>query len=83
MMRKAKREGKDTDFYLQQGVEAPTTEDIAQLKSFKAEEAFFIWKKQYSQHCYAFHFDAAGCARERTCAFLHADPRYAEATAFG
>ena len=85
MVRKAKREGKDLHFYLLQGAEAPTTEEITYLKAMNAEEAFFVWKKKFAQHCYAFHFDVGGCTRERTCSFLHADPRYnaEEGVAFG
>ena len=47
------------------------------------EQAFEVWKAKHSQHCYNFHFEAAGCHRDRTCSFLHADPTYSEAVAYG
>ena len=47
------------------------------------EQGFDIWKAKHSQHCYNFHFEAAGCHRDRTCSFLHADPTYSEAVAYG
>lgn len=84
MIRKAKREGlTDLMFYLNQGATNPTTEDLAHLKSLPQEQAFEIWKSQFSQHCFSFHFDPNGCARDRKCAFLHADPRISEGEAFG
>lgn len=84
MIRKAKREGlSDLYYYLNQGSENPSTEDISHLKSLPKEEAFNIWKERYSQHCYSFHFDPNGCIRDRKCAFLHADPRVADALRFG
>jgi hypothetical protein len=74
MIRKAKREGlTDLNHYLNIGSQNPTAVELSDLKKLPKEEAFEIWKKKYSQHCFAFHFDPAKCARERTCAFLHAD----------
>lgn len=56
----------------------PSIEDIKQLKQLSNEEAFNIWKVQYSQHCFAYHFNELACERERTCAFLHNDPSFTE-----
>jgi tRNA-dihydrouridine synthase len=83
MTRKAKREGKPLDFYLRVGVEPPTVEDLAQLKSLTKEEGFAKWKENFGQHCFSFHFERSGCPRERTCAFLHMDASYAEDPKFG
>lgn len=82
MLRKAKREGKDPDYYLKLGAELPTVEELIELKRLPKEEAFAIWKEKHCQHCYDYHFKD-GCPRERSCAFLHADPTYAEAEVFG
>jgi len=75
MMRKAKREGKtDLEFYLRQGAQIPTDEEIKELKNLLKDEQMQRWKAQdHSQHCMAFHLD--GCKRDRTCAFLHTDAR--------
>lgn len=83
MMRKAKREGKDLNYYLMQGVEAPTSETIDHLKKLSKEEAFDYWKKNHGQHCWAYHFHPEGCERDRKCAFLHTDSRVVEAVAYG
>lgn len=84
MIRKAKREGlSDLLYYLNQGASNPSQEDIAHLKSLPQDQAFEIWKAQYSQHCYAFHFEPSGCVRDRKCAFLHADPKISEGEIFG
>jgi hypothetical protein len=84
MVRKAKREGlSDLLYYLNQGVENPTLEDLSKLKAMDKKEAFAEWKKRFSQHCYSFHFDPQGCTRDRKCAFLHADPRVSEGEIFG
>ena len=85
MVRKAKREGKNPDFYLSIGAEAPSEEDLQRLKHAGKEAAFEEWKRRFSQHCFDFHFAMGGCARDRRCAFLHADARLAqhEAVAFG
>jgi tRNA-dihydrouridine synthase len=83
MMRKAKREGKDLDFYLQRGAEPPSAEDLLELKQMTKEEAFAVWRSRFGQNCFAYHFESGGCTRERTCAFLHVDVSYTEATAFG
>jgi len=75
MMRKAKREGKaDLEFYLRQGAQLPTVEEVQDLKKRPKDEQMSLWKSQdHSQHCMAFHMDE--CKRDRTCAFLHADAR--------
>jgi len=75
MMRKAKREGKDDlEFYLRQGAQIPTDEEITVLKKLQKDEQMQKWKAQdHSQHCMAFHLE--GCKRDRTCAFLHTDAR--------
>ena len=83
MVRKAKREGKKLDFYLQQGIEPPTDEALVELKAMPKEKAFEVWKLKYPQHCYALHLQEGGCTRDRACSFLHSDSRIAEAVAYG
>ena len=83
MVRKAKREGKPLDFYLRVGLDAPSSDDVQQLKLLEQKERFEIWKKRFGQHCYAYHFSNESCPRERTCAFLHVDIAYSEEPAFG
>lgn len=73
MVRKAKRNGQEPDFYLQQGSENPTIDEIEELRSTPRDKAFEIWKQKHAQHCFAFHMDAQKCPRERACAFLHSD----------
>lgn len=76
MIRKAKREGKtDLHHYLHIGAEVPTRATINKLKALPKDDLMIEWKKQYSQHCLAFHMDAKGCQRGRTCAFLHVDTK--------
>lgn len=80
MVRKAKREGlSDLNHYLNIGSQNPTVADIIELNEMPKEKAFEIWKNKYSQHCFSYHFDKQKCARERTCAFLHADALIGEA----
>ena len=89
MRRKAKREGKDPLFYLQS--ENPTSEELEAMRGQVAEggagkeAAFAQWKVQFSQHCWEFHFNPAGCHRDRTCSFLHADASFTghQAEAYG
>ena len=77
MTRKAKREGKEPGHFLAIGAECPTVESLAQLRAMSREAAFEVWKDHHSQHCFDFHLKAdGGCARDRACAFLHADPTY-------
>lgn len=83
MRRKAKREGKVPTHYLLIGADVPTVEEIQELKTMTKEAAFKKWGERHSQHCFAFHLDPNGCARDRTCAFLHSDPNIAEPLAFG
>ena len=86
MIRKAKREKKDDlNFYLTQGSENPTSEKLIELKKLPKEIGFEIWKNNYSQHCYNFHFEIIGCHRDRTCSFLHHDTTFADdsAVAYG
>ena len=83
MIRKAKREGKDLNYYLMQGSMIPTSEIIEGLKSMKREEAFEVWKQNHGQHCWAFHLEAGGCPRDRKCAFLHADAKVAQGESYG
>jgi len=74
MMRKAKREGKkDLTYYLHIGAEVPAKETVLSLKAIPRPEALAVWKSKHSQHCISFHLDTGGCARQRTCAFLHVD----------
>jgi len=72
MQRKAVREEKPKDFYLQQGLSPPTLDDLATCRTIGLEETRLAWWKQtFSQHCFAFHCRAGGCQRERACAFMH------------
>ena len=83
MRRKARREGRAEDFYLQRGVEPPSAEELARLRALAADAAFAEWKQLDPQHCYAFHLLPGGCPRDRACAFLHADPSQAESLSYG
>lgn len=86
MIRKAKREQKsDLHFYLSQGAENPSIEKLTELKKLPKEIGFEIWKNNFSQHCYNFHFEVVGCHRDRTCSFLHHDSTFADenAVAYG
>eukprot|EP01041_Mallomonas_annulata_P004909 gene4909-9790_t len=78
MIRKAKREKKDLNFYLEQGALNPTAEELEELKAMNKEQSFDIWKERHSQHCYAFHLEKNGCPRDRTCSFLHMDASMTE-----
>lgn len=73
--------GKPLNYYVELGAEAPQYEDVLKLKKLPQEESFALWKSKYGQHCYAFHFGAERCPKERTCAFLHCDSRHVEAEA--
>ena len=82
MVRKAKREGlSDLNYYLNQGNEPPTLEELDELRRVDKEKRFEIWKSKFSQHCYPFHFE--NCTRDRACAFLHSDPGVGESLSFG
>ena len=85
VVRKAKREGKDLNYYLSIGADPPTEEDVLRLQTMSKEQSFAEWKEKYSQHCYAFHLLAksGGCPRDRTCSFLHTDSKIAEGAAYG
>jgi hypothetical protein len=83
MVRKSKREGKDINHYLNIGAMNPTEEILTTLRGMSEEDAFAIWKRDHSQHCYAHHFEEGGCKRDRTCAFLHSDVSVAEAVMYG
>jgi len=83
MTRKAKREGKELSYYLQQGIDNPTVEDLQEMKKMKKEDAFNKWKEKHHQHCFEFHFNPLGCHRERTCSFLHADAQYNDTVVCG
>lgn len=86
MIRKAKREKKDDiHFYLSQGAQNPSIEKLSELKKLSKEIGFEKWKNDHSQHCYNYHFEVAGCHRDRTCSFLHHDPSFVDdsAVAYG
>jgi hypothetical protein len=78
MQRKAKREGKELDFYLKIGAEPPTFEGLEELRCKSRDEGFEFWKTAHSQHCFAFHLDKEGCKRDRACPFLHTDVKAGE-----
>ena len=73
MRRKAKREGKDPNYYLSVGAAVPTIDVVSLLKKMKREAALEAWKRDHSQHCLSYHLDPEGCKRGRSCAFLHVD----------
>ena len=83
MIRKAKREGKtDLEYYLRQGSQVPTVEEIEKLRSLSKEMQLKKWKENdHSQHCMAFHLEDGGCKRDRACAFLHVDAKGANSFA--
>jgi len=72
MTRKAKREGKPLNFYLDIGAAIPTLGTLEKLKAMPVPERLVIWKKDHSQHCLNFHLSE--CNRGAACAFLHSDP---------
>lgn len=80
MRRKAAREGKPMDYYLEQGASPPTLAQLEEARSLPEEKRLGWWKGRFSQHCFAYHLQAGGCQRERACAFLHADPSNAGAS---
>ena len=70
MIRKAKREGKPLDFYVKQGLDKPSPDDLRKLRSIKDEKArLSAWNAKHRQHCIAFHLSS--CKRGDSCAFLH------------
>ena len=72
MIRKAKREGKPLDFYVKQGADKPTKDDIERLKTLPDEAATLeAWNARHKQHCLNFHLKPGGCPRGDSCAFLH------------
>eukprot|EP00520_Triparma_pacifica_P012421 CAMPEP_0118665808 /NCGR_PEP_ID=MMETSP0785-20121206/18840_1 /TAXON_ID=91992 /ORGANISM="Bolidomonas pacifica, Strain CCMP 1866" /LENGTH=398 /DNA_ID=CAMNT_0006559999 /DNA_START=348 /DNA_END=1540 /DNA_ORIENTATION=- len=73
MKRKAKREGKSLDHYLNIGAELPTLKTIASLKTLTKEKQLAIWNVSHGQHCMTYHLSPSGCPRDRACAFLHCD----------
>ena len=85
MIRKAKRENKDINYYLINGIELPNENEMIELKTMSKEQSFEIWKNKYSQNCYNYHFLKEKCCREATCGFIHTDisSSYGDAIAFG
>lgn len=83
MKRKAKREGKPLDFYLNQGMKVPSTKFVEELRDLaknknegptKDELQVMVekWKEgNHSQHCLMYHLNM--CKRGNNCAFLHTD----------
>ena len=70
MIRKAKREGKPLDFYVKQGLDKPSPDDLRKLRSINDEKArLAAWNAKHRQHCIAFHLSS--CKRGDSCAFLH------------
>ena len=81
-LRKAKREGKTPEHYLNVGVVAPAAAWVAETKKIlKAvgqtgpakDTRFDTWRANHGQHCWAHHVDVGGCSRGRVCAFLHSE----------
>jgi hypothetical protein len=83
MMRKAKREGREINFYLSLGAEPPTVEELQGLRALPKESAFELWRQRHSQQCYAFHLEPGGCPRDRKCSFLHSDASMSESLSYG
>jgi len=86
MTRKAKREGKDPQFYLMgSNVTPPTLEDVSHVRTMVTSspqgetEALTYWRSKWPQHCFAYHLGSGGCQRDRACAFLHCDVQGPEA----
>jgi tRNA-dihydrouridine synthase 1 len=77
MIRKAKREQKPLDYYLNQGAMTPTIQQIEEMKELiqqnQRDKVFQRWKDQHGQHCWNYHFEEKGCHRDRKCAFLHCE----------
>ena len=70
MIRKAKREGKPLDFYVKQGLDKPSPDDLRKLRAIKDEKKRLeCWNAKHRQHCIAFHLSS--CKRGDSCAFLH------------
>lgn len=70
MVRKAKREGRALDFYVKQGLDAPSVADLARLRAIPEDAARLeAWNARHRQHCIAFHFKT--CPRGDSCAFIH------------
>lgn len=75
MLRKAKREGKDVEYYLRQGAVVPTATTVKELAMLSKEDQLRLWKdREHSQHCMLFHLSGGNCHRGRGCAFLHVAP---------
>ena len=73
MIRKAKREGKPEDYYLDIGAKSPTHADIAAARALPEAERLPWWRERFGQHCFAHHMAPEGCVRSVACAFLHAE----------
>ena len=80
-VRKAKREGLDPQHFLSAAaLKPPSVADVAAVRASGDEQAqLAAWRSRFPQHCFAYHLGAlqpngtGGCARDRTCAFLHCD----------
>jgi hypothetical protein len=73
LQRKAKREGKELQFYVSQGATPPTAGDVAELRSLAEGQRVAWWSARFAQHCMVFHAQGR-CARadgEHGCAFIH------------
>jgi len=89
MMRKAKRQGHELEYYLRMGADVPTVAFLQTLQTIKDPvEQLDTWKRHnHAQHCLSYHLQqqaqgAGGgssssntCPRGRSCAFLHVPPR--------
>ncbi|GMI45963.1 hypothetical protein TrCOL_g669 [Triparma columacea] len=73
MKRKAKREGKPLDHYLNIGAELPSLKTVSSLMALTKEKQLAIWNASHGQHCMVYHLSPSGCPRGRSCAFLHCD----------
>jgi len=73
LQRKAKREGREADFYVAQGAAPPSEADVAALRAMDAGLRVAWWSARFGQHCMALHGEGS-CARAKGphgCAFLH------------
>lgn len=73
MLRKAKREGKPEDYYMNIGATPPTAADLKHVRGLPDELKMGWWRSKFSQHCYAYHNQEGGCPRDRGCAFHHTE----------
>ena len=73
MRKRARGEGRDEDYYTQQGLQLPTTADVAAAKEMKRDAQVTWWRERFGRHCRELYVDGS-CPWEldpRGCGFLH------------